>query len=462
MKNWSIKAKVWSAIFAIIVAVSVGALSMTFFLYERLYIDKQIDRLFMEGQELRTVYAEHGANDYFFERIQWANDSKELTLTYTEDPMQLGSGSPFEPFANEHLITFDERQQLLEGETVVMIRENAYFEQKILGVAIPLFDNEQLAGALFFSLPLSDVYEPFLNVGKILLLSLSVIILLIILIGKKVVNHVVTPLTDMKEAAIQMAKGDFSLRISSTRSRKDEIGQLAESFNTLSSSLERVEEKRREFLADVSHELRTPLSYMKGYAEGVEEGVIDPSKGLSIIQKEANRLERLVNDLLDLAQLEGESYVMKDEPIAFAQLVYEVVEQFRYLAAQKRLQVHLDLDEDVIISGDPDRIEQVIRNLLDNAIKYAHEETTISLTIGREGSRAQFILSDQGIGIPEDKLALVFERFYRVNKSRSRKKGGTGLGLAIASQIIKKHGGTIDITSQELKGTTVTITLKTL
>ncbi|WP_328018243.1 sensor histidine kinase [Halalkalibacterium halodurans] len=86
----------------------------------------------------------------------------------------------------------------------------------------------------------------------------------------------------------------------------------------------------------------------------------------------------------------------------------------------------------------------------------------MSLTIGREGSRAQFILSDQGIGIPEDKLALVFERFYRVNKSRSRKKGGTGLGLAIASQIIKKHGGTIDITSQELKGTTVTITLKTL
>ncbi|TWI57222.1 sensor histidine kinase [Halalkalibacter nanhaiisediminis] len=461
MKKWSIQKKVWFAIMVILLTVIIGAVVITYFLYDKLYLDKQIDLLLMQGEELAEVYSEHGTDSFFNERLNWSKQSLAANVLFTDDPMQLGSGAPFEPSSNENLITFEERQQLLEGETVVMVRSHPHFQQDILGVAIPLFQNGHLTGSIFLSMPLSEVHEPFLQVRTVLIVSLFLVVLIIIVTGNKVINHVVRPLNDMKEVAKTMAAGDFSKRIKDD-DHGDELGQLAKSFNILSSSLEKVEENRREFLANVSHELRTPLSYMKGYAEAMEEGVIEQKKGLEIIQKEANRLERLVNDLLDLAQLEGDSYPLQCEPIAFAQLVTDVVETFELIARQKNIQINSQLDEDSIIYGDGDRLEQVIRNLLDNAIRYTPEHKAISLTLTSKDEFSELVISDEGIGIPEEDISAVTERFYRVHKARTREKGGTGLGLAIVSQIMKKHGGTFELSSKVGQGTSARITLKNI
>lgn len=461
MKKWSIKRKIWFAIMMIVVTVILVGIAITMFLYERLYVDKQVQQLMMQGEALAEVYTENGSNDAFAERINWTKQSSDADIIFTEDPMQLGSGAPFAPSSNGDLITFEERQQLLEGETVVMIRAHPQFQQDILGIAIPLFKQNGLAGTIFLSMPLSKVQEPFKHIQLILLFTLVGVVFMIIMIGNKIINDVVQPLNKMKQIATMMAGGDFTKRINE-RGSEDELGQLARSFNILSSSLEKVENNRREFLANVSHELRTPLSYMKGYTEAIEEGVIQPEKGIAIIQKEANRLERLVNDLLDLAQLEGDSYPLKLEPVAFAQLISDVVDQFELIATKKDIKLLCDLDVSIIIYGDSDRLEQVTRNLLDNAVQYTPPHKSITIRLTKKDQFAQLIISDEGVGIPEDELSAVTERFYRVNKARTRKSGGTGLGLAIVSQIINKHDGIFELSSELNKGTCARLLLKRL
>lgn len=460
MKKWSIKRKVWIALFSIIGITVLGASFLTFYLYNELYVKKQKEILVTEGERLAEFYQEYGVDAAFFERLEWSKQNKDIDVLFSDDPMQLGSGVPFEPYSSDNLISFEERQLLLEGEMVVMIRPHPHYEQDILGVAIPLFQNELLAGSVLLSMPLSDVYEPFRQIRIILVFFLVIVLFSIIFIGNKVINHVIRPISEMKEISTLMAAGDFSKRIEVNRS--DELGQLANSFNKLSTSLEKVEDKRREFLANVSHELRTPLSYMKGYAEAMEEGIIEQKKGLNIIQKESNRLERIVNDLLDLAQLEGDSYPLQCEPTVFAQVINDVLESFELMFNQKNIRLLQNLDEEIIVYGDSDRLEQAIRNLLDNAVRYTPAKKKISITLTKGKGWSELTIADEGIGIPLQDLQAVKERFYRVNKARTRNHGGTGLGLAIVTEIIKKHHGLFELESNVGQGTVAKIRLKTM
>ncbi|TQR25249.1 HAMP domain-containing sensor histidine kinase [Bacillus safensis] len=459
MKPLSIKKKVLFLILAVIGIVAASALALTFYLYQHLYIDKQIDSLSLQGKKLAEIYHTHGKDKYFTDRMKWANDSSQANIIFTDDPMELSSGLPFDTDTNDNLITFKERQKLLQGETVVLIREHPKFHQDILGIAIPVFSsNDDLSGTIFLSMPLSDVYEPFVQIRLTLGLSILMILLLIFVIGYKSSNKVVQTINKMKEIAMEMESGDFSKRMAVTK-KGDELNQLSRSFNKLSSTLEKVEQHRREFLANVSHELRTPLSYMKGYAEGIEEGIIDQKKGMQIIQDEATRLSRLVHDLLDLAQLEGDSYPLTTEPIVFAQLIHDVLDQMAFFADKKNITLKRTLEEDCIVYGDSDRLQQVIRNLLDNAIHYTPSGKSISIELQAHQGVAELRVTDEGNGIPKEDLPHVSERFYRVNKARTRKDGGSGLGLAIVYQIIKKHHGTFEIQSEPDIGTTAIIQL---
>ncbi|WP_224925327.1 HAMP domain-containing sensor histidine kinase [Bacillus pumilus] len=459
MKPLSIKKKVLFLILVVTGIVAASALALTYYLYQHLYVDKQIDSLSLQGKKLAQIYHQHGKDTYFTDRIKWSNDSSQANIIFTDDPMELSSGLPFDTNTNDNLITFKERQKLLQGETVVLIREHSQFHQDILGIAIPVFSSkDELSGTIFLSMPLSDVYEPFVQIRLTLGISILLILLLIFFIGYKSSNQVVRTINQMKEIALEMESGDFSKRMAVTKNG-DELNQLSRSFNKLSSTLEKVEQHRREFLANVSHELRTPLSYMKGYAEGIEEGIIDQKKGMQIIQNESTRLSRLVHDLLDLAQLEGESYPLTMEPLVFAQLIHDVLDQMKFIASQKGISFNRALEEDCIIYGDSDRLEQVVRNLLDNAIHYTPSGKSISIELFVHQNIAELTITDEGSGIPKAELPHVSERFYRVNKARTRKDGGSGLGLAIVYQIIKKHRGTFVLQSEQGIGTTAIIQL---
>lgn len=434
---------------------------LTYFLYEKFYVEKQKEILIMQGEELRGYYYKAANKEEFKKRVQWTDKASDAKVIFTEDPMLLSAGIPYDESADNNLITFEERQQLLAGKRVIFIREHPRFHQDILAITIPLLAKNQLTGALFLYMPLADIYEPFRSIRIVLAISLFLLLTIVVWLGLKMTNRLIKPLKEMESISQKMSQGDFSKRIQVDQS--DEVGNLAASFNILASSLETVDQKRREFLQNVSHELRTPLSYMKGYAEAILDGVAGDKKAVeryvSIIHNETDRMQRLVHDLLDLAQLEDDSYPMRDEPLPIAQLITDVADRFDLAASQKEIQLVQNLDDDLIVNGDSDRLEQVVSNLLDNAIRYTPNGKSIAVTLKREGASAVLMIHDSGPGIPKEDLPKVVERFYRVDRARTRKEGGTGLGLAIVYQIVKKHQGLLNIESAEGSGTTVVVKL---
>ena len=459
--NIGLKQKIWTAITIVAMIAIIFGTGLTYYLYEKFYVEKQKEILIMQGEELRNFYDQAASKKEFRERVRWTDASSDAKVIFTEDPMLLSAGIPYDELADNNLITFEERQRLLAGKKVIFIREHPRFHQDILAVTIPLLKKDQLAGALFLYMPLADIYEPFKSIRMVLTVSLILLLTIVIWLGHKMTNRLIKPLKEMETISQKMSQGDFSKRIDAHQS--DEVGNLAASFNILASSLEAVDQKRREFLQNVSHELRTPLSYMKGYAEAILDGVAGDQaaarKYVSIIHNETDRMQRLVHDLLDLAQLEDDSYPMREEPLPFAQLITDVAERFMWSAGQKEIELVQNLDDEIIVNGDSDRLEQVVSNLLDNAVRYTPNGKPIEITLTQEESYAALRIHDSGPGISKEDLPKVVERFYRVDRARTRKEGGTGLGLAIVYQIVKKHQGEFTIESAEGIGTTVLVKL---
>lgn len=227
---------------------------------------------------------------------------------------------------------------------------------------------------------------------------------------------------------------------------------------------QKLDNMRREFVANVSHELRTPLTSIKSYSETLMDGALEDTETayrfLNVINSEADRMTRLVKDLLQLSRLENEQLQWNMQPFGFENLIRSSVEKIELSAKEKGQIIEcFSIGDKPQVLADKDRIEQVLLNVLTNAIKYTPKEGKITVYIGKMYSDAYVKVVDSGIGIPEEDIKRVFERFYRVDKARSREMGGTGLGLSIAKEIIEAHKGSIAITSQLGKGTEVTVRL---
>lgn len=228
---------------------------------------------------------------------------------------------------------------------------------------------------------------------------------------------------------------------------------------------ERLDRQRKEFVANVSHELRTPLTTIKSYLEALDEGAIEEpelaSRFLQVTRQEADRMSRLINDLLQLSKLDAQQARMQKRPLASVPLLQQAYDRFSMPAKQKEIQFTCDIADDLPqVYVDGDQIDRVLDNLISNAVKYTPEKGSIRLTAYQRSDGFLVVkVSDTGIGIPKKDLQRIFERFYRVDKARSREMGGTGLGLSIAKEIIQLHGGDIWIDSLYQKGTTVSFTL---
>lgn len=227
--------------------------------------------------------------------------------------------------------------------------------------------------------------------------------------------------------------------------------------------LRRAERMRRELTANVSHELRTPLTSIKGFAETLLAGAMADAatcrRFLEIIDSEASRLMKLVDDLMALSRLESHAVAMDFGPIQLDRLVAEALSRMRPQAEQARITLRAAGSAPEPVVADWDRLLQVLTNLLDNAIKFTGEGGTVEVTVGQDGAETMVTVTDSGRGIPEEALPRIFDRFYRVERSRSREAGGTGLGLAIAKHIVEAHGGRIQVASRLGAGTTVTVIL---
>ncbi|KAB8139127.1 HAMP domain-containing histidine kinase [Gracilibacillus oryzae] len=274
-------------------------------------------------------------------------------------------------------------------------------------------------------------------------------------------RFITIPLVKMKEATEQLSLGMNKVELHTER--KDELGELANAITKLSNDLEQLKMARNEFLANISHELRTPLTYIKGYADIVnrqDTSEKDKKEYISIIREETEQLALLIKNLFELAKMDQNKFTIKQEEVILHELIHTVIDRISPVYEEKNIDLTTSCPRNIIACVDPERFQQVLINILDNARKHTFNGGQVSLSVNQSDQETSIIITDNGEGIPKEDLPYIFDRLYRVEKSRSRQSGGTGLGLAIAKEIVESHEGTIKINSKQGKGTNVIIRLK--
>ncbi len=455
----SLALKMWLSITAAILITILYSYLLSYFFYEKLYVENVENVMLEQGERLSYDYESGPLTDELKKKIEWYNSKSEAEIFVVNNPKELSACFPFEMDV-EALIGAEEREELLAGKTIEKVGYEERFERKIISVVIPLLDENRLEGIIYMYMPLAKITELTKEFAYLWLTAALIFLIIALFAGGKIVKRLTGPLMKMKEAADDVAEGNYAARLNIHT--KDEIGRLAAAFNHMSESIQKEDERKKEFLANVSHELRTPIGYVKGYSDALLCDMIqderDKKQYLHLIHREAGRMERLVGDLLDLSRLDREEYKLVTMPLPLAQLIEDAMIKYQPVLKEKGLSFQLNLDPDIIINGDEGRIEQILQNVMDNALRYS-EKGGISIELKNEGNMCVIRIQDTGKGIPEEDLSKIKERFYRVNKARTRSDGGTGLGLAIADKLTILHGGSLTISSSFGVGTTVEIRL---
>ena len=339
-----------------------------------------------------------------------------------------------------------------------------------MDVAVPILNEAGETACVIYILDnKQDVHELSRELITIILEAVIIGVVISAALSFIISKPLLQPILGMTKAAEAMAGGDFSRKIDVDSD--DEIGILAQTFNDMAfrlmTTLEEIKKSealRREFVANVSHELRTPLTSIRSYAETLTDHQDIPKEMeidfLHVILNESDRMTKIVQDLLELSRFDAGSSILTIEEMSLEQSIRDVTDAIALEAKKHGHTVQLMLDDDIPeIQGDKARLEQVLLNILTNAVKYTPDGGVIDITGGLTADSVWIKIKDNGIGIPAEDLSRIFDRFYRVDKARSRQSGGTGLGLSIAREIVVRHGGNIIIDSAPDDGTTVTVTL---
>ncbi len=263
------------------------------------------------------------------------------------------------------------------------------------------------------------------------------------------------------EALDRIAKGDFSVRIDNNLPDNTLVNELAKSVNSMAAELDATERLRQEFISDVSHEVQSPLTSIRGFAEALRNNHLTSAEAdhyLQVIESESLRLSRITDNLLKLASLESKEFRLDLRSYRLDKQIRSLILVYEPQWAGKGIVMDAALDE-VTITADEDLLSQVWINLIHNSIKFTPEGGKVSVVLRRRGRNIEFTIADTGVGIPEPDQARVFERFYKVDRARSRSNGGSGLGLSIAKKIVELHHGTVAMASQLGTGTTFTVSL---
>ena len=316
-------------------------------------------------------------------------------------------------------------------------------------------------GALIIHATTDDINTMMGNIYSISFIPCLVIIIIAFSLLQIVSLKILRPIKRLAEVAQDYSKGDFDAETGI--SSKDEIGQLAESMEYMASELSKLEEYRHEFISNISHDFRSPLTSIRGYVTAILDGTIPPEKQdryLNIVLDETNRLTKLTQGLLDLNRLEIYGPYLKLTDFDFIDIVRSSLNTFEIKCIDKNVAIYLNNHaEATIVTADKTKIQQVVYNLLDNAIKFTPPGKNIYIDIVEKDDKLRISIRDQGIGMSEETQKKIWTRFYKDDTSRGKDKGGTGLGLAITREIIKAHNETIDVTSSEGNGSEFIFTL---
>lgn len=460
MRNLSLSKKISIVLISSIVFSILFSFFFIHYLYSELYLSSIEESIVYQGKRTASHYHYGELSDEIIGKIQWYNVVSEYEIIVVDNLDEFTSYFPYK-VNYETFIEPEDKSELEQGKYIMKEGFVEELNREIIGAIFPIKGDEGLIGFIYIYVPLATIQDVFYGSIPILLIVGTLFFLILFLVVHRVWESMFKPLRDLQRLSDEVSKGNYSHTIQTDR--QDEIGQLTRAFNQMSLSLAQQEERKKEFTSNIVHELRTPLTYIGGYTEALKQkthtSTEEATNYLTTIQKETERLNKLINDLVDLDYLQENLYSANMQPIAITQLLLDTLEFFEIHIREKNIELELDVDESLVISGDTQRIHQVFYNTIDNAIKYSEPLGTIFIKLEKMNDTVEYMIKNHGVVIQQEDLSRIGERFFRTDKARNRITGGTGLGLSIVKEIVRLHDGEFTITSNSLMGTTVTIQL---
>lgn len=426
---------------------------------EKYYLYSQTGSIKQQGLAIAKDF-EEGASNSQLERsaeelnlkfnagVEIYSLSGERAFGYGSTPMMMGRA-----IDKQEVFTATARGDM----TVRQVKHNR-LNTNILLVGIPIGQQAEVRGVLIISAPLASIKEAEAIIKEQLMIVTVILILISLVLTYFFSRAFTRPILKINEAAAKMAGGNLSIRLDVES--KDELGMLSDTINNLSIQLQKIEQLRKELIANVSHEFRTPLSLIKGYAETIRDVTGDiPEKRnrqLDIILEEADRLKNMVNDTLNLSQMQSEYFRLDVRDFDIANAVRNIRNKFSYILEEKGLK--LELKENIrsaFVTGDEPRIEQVLYNFVNNACNHTSKGGVIRIELMENANNVKIEVADNGKGISREEIPYIWDRFYKT----SAESKGTGLGLAIAKKILEAHGSSYGVESELGKGSKFWFTL---
>ncbi len=464
-KKWSLKAYYAFIVFCTLLALLIltGYSTRAF---RKFFIDSLKQSLHEQTLLVSTELRHRGITALTSELDQLCNELGENVETRFTVMLPNGvviCDSDADPMAMDNHRTRPEMLEALAGRLGSTIRFSNTVRAELLYVALPLDERGELVAVVRTGFPLTSINDHLNRLFYRLCFIAAIISGLFALTVFYFYRRMNFAFSGVREGAHRFARGQFDRRVPEFGFR--EIDDFAAAMNRMGAQLRHLEKVRSDFVANVSHELKTPITSIKGFVEtlldGAIENVEDRERFLRIIAKQSDRLTVIIEDLLTLARLESERVdqlmILQDEHVA--DLISAAVDICKDRAEEKGIVITTSASPDLLVKVDRSLLEQAIMNLVDNAIKYSERGTHVDVNAKREGNEVFIRVVDEGPGISEEHLSRIFERFYRVDKARSRTLGGTGLGLSIVKHVTAVHKGRVDVRSRPNEGSTFSIIL---
>lgn len=471
--------RIMGMVMAVILLVTVGISSMSYFTLRNQQISARLDALMREAREIAYLAARNsassvgilfGQNDSTMNYIRWKSEQvyadygayilvvdrrgrvmDNMRTAYAKDPDFVASLDGQDISLALTMVLSGQEVALrlpIGGDPAFMVGVPFVQDDTVLGAVLIQTKAQVIEGGLMAMIPQTIMVAT---------TAMSIAAALVFFY----VRSVMRPLGDVTRAARAMADGNFNVRVS-TETGSPEITELSTAFNSMAGKLSEVESSRREFVANVSHELRSPITSISGFVEGMEDGTIpaeEHPKYLALVGDETRRLSKLIGDLLALSRLERDDAALEWSEFDINEMLRRAIIRRVNDLESKRMEVECDFQlEPCLVRADSDRIEQVVVNLLDNAIKFTPQGGKITLTTGADKDICTVVVQDNGVGIPPEDRGRVFDRFFTADRAHTAGKG-TGLGLSICQRIMEMHGQSLRLKDTE-EGTAFAFTLE--
>lgn len=447
-------------ILILLVLVFAGLASYTTYATQQVLVNEQQENLINEAtllseQSISSYLQGITSLEYLQIRCNEFEDTLKTNVWFFSDEGQLIVASNPDNYRNlpENVKLLNPEIDLTKGFTQTGTFYDI-FPNTMISIGLPIYDNGDLAGYLLLHTAMTELDQLQSDMMGIMSLPFLVMLLIVVLVLVFFSGTLIRPIAKINNTAREYAKGNFEAKTGVKR--KDELGELSDSLEYMAGELSKLDEYRKNFIANISHDFRSPLTSIKGYLEAMLDGTIPVEKYdryLNIVLHESKRLTKLTSGLLELNNFDTYGPVLKRKNFDIVDVVRETRSTFEGQCEEKHIDLRLVCPaENTVVYADKTKIGQVVYNLVDNAIKFSPKNGKITITIYEKNEKLFVSVKDEGPGIEKDKQNKVFERFYKTDSSRGKDKQGTGLGLSITKEIIKAHGENINLISTEGAG----------